>query len=182
MRISSMFYTYSVWFLCFFPSMSLYVSVSQVWCLCLRLCAPVMNTPTPCFTWIWARTLGSSQGTTPRLESMIHPETGTLFVPFRFLFFHASLMWCLFCSSAFLFAEPVSVLVPAQLPGPLGSVRHRLLYWLCEWERLKHWRVSDCIQFTWSHSIFCSYLGLFWGGAVLIFPFWIFPKILSRTG
>lgn len=28
----------------------------------------------------------------------------------------------------------------------------------------------------------CSYLGLFWGGVALIFPFWIFPKIPSPTG
>lgn len=52
-------------------------SLHQEWCPSLRLCAPATSTPTLCCTWTWARTPGSFQERTLRLEGS-RPETQTL--------------------------------------------------------------------------------------------------------
>lgn len=53
--------------------------------------------------------------------------------------------------SVFLFAEPLSLLVSAKLPGPLGSIMHRLYCWLCEYkcqDLIRHfmWKVDALLS------------------------------------
>lgn len=84
-----------------------------------------MSTPTPSCTWTWARTQASSRGKMPRSESTTHLETTKHAVPFKQHFATFNMM-SLF-SSLFRFAELVSLLVSAELPGSLGSIRHWLL-------------------------------------------------------
>lgn len=71
---------------------ALYSPFSQEWCLSLRLCAPAMSTLTPCCTWTWARTPGSSRGRMHRSESTSHLETQIHAAPFILHFF--SLIRC----------------------------------------------------------------------------------------
>lgn len=66
---------------CLFLLLSL--SLSQEWCLSLRLCAPAMNTPTLSCTWTWARTPGCCRGRMPRSESAAHLETETVLYTFQ---------------------------------------------------------------------------------------------------
>lgn len=112
-------------------SFSFYPSLSQEWCLSLRLCAPAMSTPTLSCTWTWARTPGSSRGRTPRSESAARLGTKTHTAPFIRHF--SGLNVTSLSHSHLLFPELVPVFVSAQLPGPFGSVGHGLLRGLGEY-------------------------------------------------